>query len=264
MKPETRRERRGKRSRIEPGVAVPQLAQPAVDLAAPAAGADDAVDLRLRRRAHPQPQAVVGEDLQLLDVVGGPAGGQRMHAAGVVADHAADRAPAVGGGIGAEGEPVPESRRGGGRRAPCRGGRGRSAARDRSRARRSDGGRSRSPPPRCSTARRGWCPRRGGRSARHAAGRPPPPRSGPRRPPAPRPRSAPAGSSRRRWRRGRGCPASKRTSPRRERRRSSARAVESPGQFIEGGYPRSDAFVSVVSSSKSWIQPNGEIGLREL
>ena len=47
---------------------------------------------------------------QLLDVVDGLAGQQRMRAAGVVADHAAERAPAVRRGIGAEGEVVRSAR----------------------------------------------------------------------------------------------------------------------------------------------------------
>ncbi len=90
------------------GVAVAQGAELAVDLAAPPAGADDAVDLALGRRPHPQAEPLGGEDLQLLDVVRGAAGGQRVDAAGVVADHSADGAPAVGGGVGAEGEAVGE------------------------------------------------------------------------------------------------------------------------------------------------------------
>ena len=47
---------------------------------------------------------VVGEDFQSLDVVVGLAGHDRMHAAGVVADHAAESAAAVSGGVGTEGE----------------------------------------------------------------------------------------------------------------------------------------------------------------
>src|SRR5260370_13610263 len=46
-----------------------------------------------------QAQAVVGDDIELLDVVVGFAGHYRMDAAGVVADHAAQRAAVVRGGI---------------------------------------------------------------------------------------------------------------------------------------------------------------------
>ncbi len=87
-------------------IAVAQLAQPAVDLASPAAGADDAPQLLLARGADPQPQALIGEDLQLLDVVVRLAGHHRVHAAGVVADHAAESAVVVGGRIGTEGQTV--------------------------------------------------------------------------------------------------------------------------------------------------------------
>lgn len=54
--------------------------------------------------------AAVAGDGQGVDVVGGGTPGDRVGAAGVVADHAADRAAAVCGGVRAEGEPV----RGGG------------------------------------------------------------------------------------------------------------------------------------------------------
>ena len=51
-------------------------------------------------------QAVVGEDFQFFDVVVGLAGHDGVHAAGVVADHAAESAAVVRGGIGREGEMV--------------------------------------------------------------------------------------------------------------------------------------------------------------
>ena len=69
--------------------------QPRVDLAAAAALPHDGVELRVARRAHRQFGAVVEEDPQLLDVVDGLPGQQRVRAAGVVADHAAERAAAV-------------------------------------------------------------------------------------------------------------------------------------------------------------------------
>ena len=76
---------------------------------------------RPRRRAAParprdvvadrHAQAVVGQDLQLVDVLLGLAGHLRVHAAGVVADHPAERAVGVRGRIGAERQAV--RRRGG-------------------------------------------------------------------------------------------------------------------------------------------------------
>src|SRR3984957_6152773 len=51
-----------------------------------------------------QPDAVVGEDIEFLDVVVGFSRHHRMHAAGVIADHAAQSAAVVTGGVGPEGE----------------------------------------------------------------------------------------------------------------------------------------------------------------
>jgi hypothetical protein len=87
-------------------VAVAQIAQPAVDLPPAPAGADDPLQLLLAGGPHPQAQAVVGEHLQLLDVLLGLAGHHRVDAAGVVPHHAAEGAVVVGGGVGAEGEVV--------------------------------------------------------------------------------------------------------------------------------------------------------------
>src|SRR5207244_10263893 len=77
-----------------------------VDLAAAAAAGDDVIELLFGGGADAQPHAVVGEDVQLVDVVDGLAGHQAVDAAGVIADHAADGAVGVGGGVGAEGEGV--------------------------------------------------------------------------------------------------------------------------------------------------------------
>ena len=60
------------------------------------------VELCLRRRADGQLGAVVEQNPQLVDVVDGLAGEQRVRAAGVVADHAAERAAAVRRRIGTE------------------------------------------------------------------------------------------------------------------------------------------------------------------
>ena len=54
-------------------MAVPEVAEVPVDLAPATAPGDDGVDLVLGRRSHPHPEAVIGEHLQPLDVVGGPA-----------------------------------------------------------------------------------------------------------------------------------------------------------------------------------------------
>lgn len=53
-----------------------------------------------------QAGAVGEQHVQRADVVDGLAPGHRVGAAGVVADHAAERAAAVGGGVGPEGQPV--------------------------------------------------------------------------------------------------------------------------------------------------------------
>ncbi len=73
-----------------------------VDLREPATAGDDAGALVGRGGADPGALSVVGEDLQAPDVVDGLAVGLGGGAAGVVADHAAERAVAVGGGFGAE------------------------------------------------------------------------------------------------------------------------------------------------------------------
>ncbi len=56
--------------------------------------------------ARAQPLAAVGQHVQRGHVVRGGAPGHRVRAAGVVADHPAERAPAVGGRVGAEGQAV--------------------------------------------------------------------------------------------------------------------------------------------------------------
>jgi hypothetical protein len=53
-------------------VAVAEALELAVDLALPAALANDSVELLVARRADAHAMAVVGEDLELLDVVRGP------------------------------------------------------------------------------------------------------------------------------------------------------------------------------------------------
>src|SRR5581483_2613723 len=92
----------------EIGVAVPQFGQPAIELAPAPAFGDNPGQLVVGSRAHPQPQPVVGEDVELGDVVRRAAavaleaGQQRVHTAGVVADVPADGAVGVRRGVGPE------------------------------------------------------------------------------------------------------------------------------------------------------------------
>ena len=119
----------GKRSRIAVAVAVAQVAQrrSRSRLDAPPA-AIGRVELASSPLPTREPGAVVEQHVERLDVVGGDAGQDRVHAAGVVADHAAERAAAVRGGIGAEGEVVLLGGARAGGRARCRAARARSAA----------------------------------------------------------------------------------------------------------------------------------------
>ena len=79
----------------EVAVPVAYPREPGVDLADPAAFADARLQRVRRRRAHAHAHAVVGQDVELVDVVVGLARHHRVHAARVVADHPAERAPAV-------------------------------------------------------------------------------------------------------------------------------------------------------------------------
>ena len=90
----------------EAAVAVAEIAQPPVDLAGPSAGRGQPLELGVVRSADPEPDAVVGEHVELLDVVGRAAGHHRVHATRVVPDHPAERAVAVRGRIRPEREPV--------------------------------------------------------------------------------------------------------------------------------------------------------------
>ena len=92
--------------------AIAQLLDLRVDLAPPSARANDRRQLLLAGAPDPHPETVVGENLQLVYVVGRPCPvpGERRHhrvdAAGVVADHPAQGAVVVRRGIGTEGQPV--------------------------------------------------------------------------------------------------------------------------------------------------------------
>src|SRR6516225_9669242 len=80
--------------------------QSRVNLGATASLADDVIELGFASRSYAHAQAVVGQDLEFLDVAVSLARHDRMHAAGVVANHASQRAAAVTGGIGTVGQLV--------------------------------------------------------------------------------------------------------------------------------------------------------------
>ena len=84
------------------GVSIAEPPQRAVYLRRAAAGRDDAVVLLVARPADAEPQPFVGQDFELLDVVDGLAAHDRMHAARLVADHAAEGAVRVRRRIGRE------------------------------------------------------------------------------------------------------------------------------------------------------------------
>src|ERR1700687_423077 len=75
-------------------------------LSAAAPFANEAVEVVGAGRANVHALAAVGEHFQRLDVVVRLAGHDRVHAAGVVADHAPERAAVVGSGIGRKGKMV--------------------------------------------------------------------------------------------------------------------------------------------------------------
>ena len=92
------------------GVAVAKGLEPGVDLALAPPSADDPLQLLLARGADGHPGAVVEQDVQLVDLVGGPPGPQahqRVDAARVVADHPAQRVVGVRRGVRGEGQAVP-------------------------------------------------------------------------------------------------------------------------------------------------------------
>ena len=80
-------------------VAIADRAQARIDLSAASALADDRVQFGVGGGADAQLRAVIQQDPQLVDVVDGLSRQQGMRPAGVVADHAAERAAAVRRGI---------------------------------------------------------------------------------------------------------------------------------------------------------------------
>jgi hypothetical protein len=93
-------------------VSVGDALQAGVDLGPAAARGDDRGQVLLGRRPDPQAQPVVGEDVELVDVVRGARarpvqrGQHRVRAAGVVPDHPAQRGVVVRGRVGPERQPV--------------------------------------------------------------------------------------------------------------------------------------------------------------
>ena len=85
-------------------IAIGELLETGVDLGAAATFALDAGEIFLAGSADVQALAIVGKDFERLDVVVGFTGHDRVHAAGIVADHTAESATVVSGGIGREGE----------------------------------------------------------------------------------------------------------------------------------------------------------------
>jgi len=88
-------------------ISVAECSQLAVDFATPAANTDHPLQLLLASGPHPQPQTVVSQYLQFLDVVDGLSPHQRVNTAGIVADHAAESAVRVSRRIRGEGQMIP-------------------------------------------------------------------------------------------------------------------------------------------------------------
>ena len=91
-------------------VAVGETLESGVDFGAAStftrAFAQDAGEIFVAGRADVQALAAVGENLKRLNIVVGLAGHDRVHAAGIIADHAAEGAAVMGRGIGRESEVV--------------------------------------------------------------------------------------------------------------------------------------------------------------
>ena len=104
LKPETRRGMLGNLCADLVGVGVAESFEVGVDFAGAASGGDVGSEFGFGGGADGQAGAVVEEDVEGEDVVDGFSAHEGVDAAGVVADHAADGASAVGGGVGGEGE----------------------------------------------------------------------------------------------------------------------------------------------------------------
>ncbi len=77
------------------GMSIAELFEPRIDLPDPAPRRDPRLELRLARRAHAHPRPVIQQHVQRHDIVDRLPAHQRMHAAGVIPDHAAQRASAM-------------------------------------------------------------------------------------------------------------------------------------------------------------------------
>jgi len=91
-------------------VAVSQVPKLCVDLTARAANPDGLCEFLLAGSPDAQLVPFVSNDFQLVDIVRRLACHYRMHAAGIVADVAADRAAVLGGRVRSKGQPVAEGR----------------------------------------------------------------------------------------------------------------------------------------------------------
>jgi hypothetical protein len=87
-------------------VAIADRAQAAVDLADAIGTPAQLVELVVGRRPDAHPDAVVGQDVELEDVLLGLSGHLRVHPAGVVADHPPQRVVRVRRGVGSERQTV--------------------------------------------------------------------------------------------------------------------------------------------------------------
>src|SRR5690606_29133782 len=86
-------------------VTVAKLLKSRVNLSFPAAGPDDLSQFRLTRFADRESRAVVKQDLEFMDLVGGsscPQAHQRVDTARIVANHPADRAVGMRGRVGGQ------------------------------------------------------------------------------------------------------------------------------------------------------------------
>ena len=149
-----------------PGLEAGQTRQQAGEPASPGHGR---LHVPGRIGAHFELFAPRPHDPEALDVVGRLAGVKPVGPARVVADHATEGAPGMGGRVRPEGEPVALRRPARDRPAPRPVRPGPPAGRGRSRRSASCGATCRAPRPRCTPARPGWCPAPRARSAAPAS-----------------------------------------------------------------------------------------------
>ena len=90
----------------QPCILVAQRLEPCIDFTLPATRGNDRLEFRIGGGAGPEPRAVRRDDFQRLDVFHRLAGHHGVRSARIVADHAAQRAATVRGGIRPEGQSV--------------------------------------------------------------------------------------------------------------------------------------------------------------